>query len=182
MFVELTEADGLVLDLRYAGANNIAGRPIYRRAVALLHAVAREKLLATAARAGAMGLRLKIFDAFRPLEAQQAFWALLPDPRFVADPSQGGIHPRGVAVDLTLVAASDGAELDMGTGFDAMTPASAHASLDVSAEALRNRALLLGLMTATGWSSTPHEWWHYNLPNFTEFPSMRAADVPNGPM
>src|SRR3546814_2664707 len=48
-------------------------------------------------------------------------------------------HGRGVAVDLTLDG-PDGRPLDMGTGFDAVTPLSHHGSLEVSPAAQRNRS------------------------------------------
>ena len=184
MLVPVTEADGILLDLRYATANILGGVPIYRRAVALLHPAARDRLLAAAGRAAALGLRLKLLDAFRPLDAQWAFWRVLPDPRFVADPSQGdgGMHPRGVAVDLTLADAADGAELPMGTDFDEMTQRSAHDAMDLDPEAIRNRALLLGIMAATGWEHIASEWWHYQVPGMQSLPPLWAKDVPDGPM
>ncbi len=33
----------------------------------------------------------------------------------------------------------------------------------LSAEAQKNRAILLGLMTAAGWDFYRNEWWHYQL-------------------
>jgi D-alanyl-D-alanine dipeptidase len=70
----------------------------------------------------------------------------------------------GVAVDLTLLDSS-GAELDMGTPFDAFTPRSHHGDRQISIAAQRNRLLLLGLMTAAGWDFFKNEWWHYQLFN-----------------
>jgi D-alanyl-D-alanine dipeptidase len=182
MMIPLTEADGVLLDIRYATADNILGAPIYRRPVALLRPEARAPLLSAARHAAALGLRLKIFDAFRPLEAQQALYDAAEDKSFVADPAQGGTHPRGIAVDLTLVD-GDGAELDMGTGFDSMTGLSAHTATDtLSPAAIRNRALLLGIMTAHGWEHYSPEWWHFHRPGRDAFPALTAAEVPHGPM
>jgi D-alanyl-D-alanine dipeptidase len=79
-----------------------------------------------------------------------------------ADPRRGSPHSMGAAVDLTLIDAA-GKELDMGTGFDAFTPLSYHGVTDISAEAQRNRAILLGIMTAAGWDFFRNEWWHYQL-------------------
>ena len=102
--VPITEDAGFVLDIRYATADNLTGAPLYRRPAALLQPAAYRLLRAAAARAAALGLRMKVFDAFRPIEAQWALWRALPDPRFVADPAAGSaLHPRGVAVDLTLM-------------------------------------------------------------------------------
>ena len=183
MLIPITDADGILLDLRYASVDNLLGRPVYDRAVALLRPAARHALMAAASHAGALGLKLKLFDAFRPLEAQWAFWHAAADKTFVADPRGGGTHPRGIAVDLTLVDAGTGAELPMGTGFDDFSALSAHARLaDLPAEAIRNRALLLGLMTACGWEHYGPEWWHYHLPGREAYPALSAADVPDGPM
>ncbi len=183
MLIPITAADGILLELRYASVDNLLGRAIYSRAVALLRAPARTALLAAAGHAGALGLKLKLYDAFRPLEAQWAFWHAAEDKTFVADPRDGGTHPRGIAVDLTLVDAASGRDLPMGTGFDAFSDLSAHGRLaDLPVEAIRNRALLLGVMTACGWDHYGPEWWHYHLQGRDAYPALSAADVPDGPM
>jgi zinc D-Ala-D-Ala dipeptidase len=161
---EITEALLPVqLDLRYATSNNLTGKPVYKLARCFLHPQAATCLGRAAEQAIRLGLRLKILDAYRPPEAQWVFWRHSPDPEFVADPKVGSAHGRGAAVDLTLVD-SNGAELDMGTGFDAFTPQSWHGDGQIPAAAQRNRLLLLGLMTGAGWEHYPKEWWHYQLP------------------
>jgi D-alanyl-D-alanine dipeptidase len=182
MLVPVTEADGFILDIRYATADNLTGRTIYKRPVALLRPEARTKLLDAALIAAALGLRLKILDAFRPIEAQWLLWHAVTDKQFVADPSEGGMHPRGVAVDLTLVDAVSGRGCPMGTGFDEVSPLSAHGALGIQAEAIRNRALLLGIMTSAGWEHYGPEWWHYHLPGHAHLPVLAAKDVVDGPM
>lgn len=150
------------LDIAYATPNNFTGRPVYARPGCYLHADAAACLTAAIVLAKPLGLRFKVFDAFRPSEAQWALWNHTPDPEFLADPRRGSPHSMGVAVDLTLVDGA-GRELDMGTAFDAFTPLSHHGRTDISAEAQRNRAVLLGLMTAAGWDFYRNEWWHYQL-------------------
>lgn len=157
------------VDLVYATAANLTGHPIYRHPVALLHADALAALYRAADLARAQGLRLHLFDAFRPQAAQQALWNALPDPTFVADPHVGSTHTRGIAVDLTLADAAGGL-LDMGTGFDDMTPQSFHADTSIAPAAQRHRLQLLGLMTVAGWAYHPQEWWHYNLPEPKRYP------------
>ena len=90
-------------------------------------------------------------------------WDFLPDPRYIADPERGSNHSRGAALDLTLVDAG-GQALDMGTGFDDMTLASAHFHAGLPQAVQRNRLLLLGIMHAAGFAHIPSEWWHYELP------------------
>jgi len=157
------------IDLRYATADNITGRPIYGRALALLNAEAHAALARAADLAQAQGLRLRVFDAYRPVEAQWRLWEALPDPAFVADPRTGSSHGRGAAVDLTLADAC-GRPLDMGTGFDEMTPRSHHGRTDIARAAQANRALLLGIMAAAGFAHYHGEWWHYNLPDAGRHP------------
>jgi D-alanyl-D-alanine dipeptidase len=152
----------VALELAYATPRNFTGAPIYRRAAAYLHADAAAALARAIALARPLGLRLKIFDAFRPAEAQWKMWNHTPDPDFLADPRRGSPHSRGVAVDLTLLD-GEGRELDMGTPFDAFQPQSHHARTDIPPAAQRNRLTLLGLMTSAGWDFYRNEWWHYQL-------------------
>lgn len=155
--------------IAYATADNFTGRPVYRRAACYLHAVAASRLSVATGLARALGLRFRVFDAFRPSEAQWLLWEHTPDPEFLADPRRGSAHSRGVAVDLTLIDGA-GAALDMGTAFDAFTPLSHHVNLGVSETAQRHRALLLGLMTAAGWDFYRNEWWHYQLFDARRYP------------
>ncbi|HJQ55562.1 MAG TPA: D-alanyl-D-alanine dipeptidase [Vineibacter sp.] len=163
--------------LAYATAANITGRAIYRNPRCWLRAAAAEHLRRAIALAADLGLRLRIFDALRPGEAQWALWRADPNPEFLADPRRGSPHTRGVAVDLTLLD-RDGRPLDMGTPFDAFTPLAHHGNRDVGGEAQRNRLLLLGLMTAAGWDFYRNEWWHYQLFEARRFGLLADADLP----
>lgn len=169
----------LDIALAYATSDNFTGRPVYAAdAGCFLHRDAALLLARAAELARPLGLRLKVLDAFRPAEAQWALWAHTPDPDFLADPRRGSPHSRGAAVDLTLTDAAGG-ELDMGTGFDAFTPRSHHGNRDISAEAQRNRHLLMGIMTTAGWDFYRHEWWHYQMFAAAAYPLL--ADSVLGP-
>lgn len=157
------------IDLRYATPDNLAGVAIYRKPVCLLAPEAARALARAADLARGIGCRLRVYDAFRPVEAQWRLWEAMPDPAYIADPRLGSNHSRGVAVDLTL-AGADGRPLDMGTGFDEMTERSHHGRSDLPADAQRHRALLLGVMVAAGWVPYAMEWWHYELPGAARFP------------
>lgn len=150
------------VDIKYATTDNFTGKPVYQKPLCLLHPDAANALTKAIELAGMLGYRFRIFDAFRPSEAQWKLWEHSPDPHFLADPAKGSPHSRGVAIDLTLIGA-DGVDVDMGTAFDAFTPLSHHGTLEISAEAQRNRMLLLGIMTAAGWDFYRNEWWHYQL-------------------
>lgn len=163
--------------LAYATEANLTGRPVYRNAECWLRREAADALNAAIALARPLGLRFRIFDALRPVEAQWKLWNHTPDPDFLADPRRGSPHSRGVAVDLTLLD-GDGRALDMGTDFDAFTPLSHHARSDIPADAQRHRLLLMGLMTSAGWDFYRNEWWHYQLFDARRFPLIGDADLP----
>jgi zinc D-Ala-D-Ala dipeptidase len=163
--------------LAYATDANLTGRPVYRNAECWLHRAAAERLDEAITLAWSLGLRFRIFDALRPVEAQWALWNARPDPEFLADPRRGSPHSRGVAVDLALVD-RDGRVLDMGTEFDAFTPRSHHGRTDVPVTAQRNRLLLMGLMTSAGWDFYRNEWWHYQLFDARRYPLLSDADLP----
>jgi D-alanyl-D-alanine dipeptidase len=162
--IEITPGKfGVECDLVYASERNFTGKRVYARAGCYLHADTAALLRTAVDLAAPLGFRLRILDAFRPAEAQWALWEHLPDPMYLADPRRGSPHSMGAAVDLTLVDAKSGGALEMGTGFDDMRPLSWHGSTAVPALAQRNRALLLGIMTAAGFDFYRNEWWHYQL-------------------
>src|ERR1700691_6218817 len=176
--VEITQENrDVVIALAYATADDITGVPVYRNAICYLHQEAAGLLDRAIALARPFGLRLKIFDALRPSEAQWKLWEARPDPEFLADPRRGSPHSRGAAIDLTLLDAS-GQALDMGTEFDEFSPLSHHGTISIGAEAQRNRLLLLGLMSAAGWDFYRNEWWHYQLFDARRFPLISDGELP----
>jgi D-alanyl-D-alanine dipeptidase len=181
MLERISPGETIVLDLCYGTARNITGRPIYGNPACFLHPDAAAALHRAAGFARALDLRLQIYDAFRPSEAQWMLWRHLPDPMYIADPREGSNHSRGVAVDLTL-ADRQGGMLDMGTPFDDMTPASHHGSVAVSKTAQANRFMLLGLMRAAGFTHYAFEWWHYELPGAAHYPVLEDAVAGTGMM
>lgn len=181
--VEITPpAFDVDIDIAYATAENFTGKPVYARPGCYLHEEAAKLLVRAVELAADIGLRLRLFDAFRPTEAQWVLWNHTPDPSFLADPRRGSPHSRGVAIDLTLVDGT-GQALDMGTGFDAFTPLSHHGNREIDPQAARNRHLLIGLMTTAGWDFYRNEWWHYQMFDSRRFPlvSDRALARPMMP-
>ncbi|MBK5271832.1 MAG: M15 family metallopeptidase, partial [Bacteroidia bacterium] len=109
------------------------------------------------------GLGLKIFDAYRPYSVTRKFWELVHDERFVANPSKGSGHNRGIAVDLTIINLKTGEELNMGTGFDNFTDTAHQEFTDLPEEILQNRRLLITNMEKYGFYPLITEWWHFFL-------------------
>ncbi len=159
----------VVIDMKYATDDNLTGHVVYCENRCLLHPDAARALVRCHEVARLAGFTLKIFDAYRPKQAQKVFWAVLPNPDYVADISIGSHHSRGVAVDLTLLD-EQGNELDMGAGFDEMTERSHSFYPHLPAEFQRNRLLLNAVMAAGGFIGMPTEWWHFELPDSISYP------------
>ena len=171
-FITINQENGfdVELDIRYATPNNVALQQIYNQPTSFLHQDAANKLQTAIGLAKIQGLRFKIFDAFRPLFAQKFLFQRFSDGGFVSNPKTGSIpHCRGVAVDLTLID-KNGKELDMGTDFDDFSHLACHGSKEVSAIVQKNRYILLGIMTASGWDFYQKEWWHYQLFKARSYP------------
>ncbi len=176
--IEITEdSHNVILDLKYATEDNFTGTPVYAKAHCYLHQEAEELLRSAIKIAETLGYRFRIFDAFRPSEAQWALWNHTPDPEFLADPRRGSPHSRGAAIDLTLVD-EEGNDLEMGTGFDEFTPLSHHGNPGISELAQKNRILLMGIMTTAGWDFYRNEWWHYQLFNARRLPTFSDSALP----
>lgn len=169
------KANGPVIDLRYTTADNYFKTAFYPKdARALLRPATADKLAKVQAELKSQGLSLKIWDAYRPLSVQRAMWKALPDERFVADPSKGGRHNRGAAVDVTLVDAK-GVELQMPTAHDDFSEkAGAHFNL-VPPEVFKNRETLQRVMTKHGFAIFETEWWHFDDADWKQY---EALDVP----
>ena len=178
--IEITEKKfDVILDLRYATSNNVCGHKLYASPFCYLHEAAIPHFEQAIKSAKNLGLKLKIFDGFRPLEVQQYMFNKFPsnDPKggFISNPTGGVIpHCRGVAIDLTLTDL-DGNELDMGTDFDEFSELAFHNCDKISAAAQRNRLILLGLMSAAGFDFYSKEWWHYQLFKPREYEVVKTA-------
>lgn len=163
-----------VLDIRYATERNLTGRRLYPFAAAFLRRSTAEKLAKAAAALREKGLRLVIYDAYRPLSAQKALWNAKPDARFVADPAKGSSHNRGGAVDAALADAA-GEPLPMPSDFDHFGPLARHGADGAPPAARRNAETLKTAMEAAGFVSLADEWWHYRD---SEAPSWPVLDIP----
>lgn len=108
----------IYVELRYATENNFTGVKIYDFTEAYLRYGTVKKLTQVQKELKQQGYGLKIWDAYRPFEAQQKLWEVYPDPNYVANPANGmKKHNLGGTVDITMVAA-DGTVISMPTEFD----------------------------------------------------------------
>jgi D-alanyl-D-alanine dipeptidase len=153
----------IVYDLRYATTNNFMHRLMYppHTTHTFMRSAAVVALKNVQDELNKSGMGLKIFDAYRPYSVTVKFWELVKDERYVANPSKGSGHNRGIAADLTIINLKTGKELDMGTGFDNFTDSAHHAFTHLPSAVLQNRTLLKSLMEKNGFKAFDTEWWHY---------------------
>jgi D-alanyl-D-alanine dipeptidase len=158
------------LDLKYSTDQNFMHQKLYPAvATTFLRKPAAEKLKNIVNELKSRNLNLKIFDAYRPYSITEKMWGKVKDDRYAADPSKGSGHNRGTAVDLTLIDATTGEELPMGTGFDNFSDTAHSDFKNLSPEILRNRDLLKTIMEKYGFKQLSTEWWHFYLPNSSSF-------------
>ncbi len=188
----------VILEIRYYSTYNFVGARIdgYEQPVALLTREAADSLLAVSNELKEQGYRLKIYDAYRPQCAVDHFWrwakdindttmrqsfypnvdkSLLFDLEYIYAKSG---HTRGSTVDLTIINALTGKEVDMGGTFDWFGDES-HPDYcgdpdtetfipqegGITAEQFHNRMILRKAMLHHGFKPIHSEWWHFTLEN-----------------
>ena len=153
----------IVQELRYRTVNNFTGKIIYDFDDAYLRYGTVKKLAKACEELAKHGLGIKIWDAFRPVQAQAALWEICPDPNFVSHPKTGTrAHCKGSAVDITLIDLETGQELPMPSGFDEFSAQGDRDYSDCSQEAAKNAKLLEDIMKDCGFKPYSKEWWHFS--------------------
>jgi len=151
----------ILLDLRYATKNNFVKKQMYKCARCFLRPDVAKEIMTIDKLLQKQGLRLKLFDCYRPRPIQQNLWDIMPDARYVTPPKRGSMHNRGLAVDLTITDIK-GNELDMGTGFDYFGVKAYQTTKNLPKKVLQNRKLLKSIMEKHGFRAIRTEWWHYS--------------------
>jgi D-alanyl-D-alanine dipeptidase len=160
------------IDLRYATPNNFVGQQLYPTgARCLIHQDMVPGIVTAADILRKNGEVLVFWDCYRPHDVQVRMFAAVPNPNWVARPSEyARSHESGRSVDVTLADGHYGRLVDMGTDFDDFSRrANADATEGVTAAQQANRARLRDAMKAGGLTVYSGEWWHFDGP---------GADVP----
>lgn len=153
---------GIEVDLKYATEDNFTGSVIYDFSDAYLRYGTVKKLQSVLDELSADGYSLKIWDAFRPTQAQFRLWEICPNPVYVSNPNKGfSSHSRGNTLDVTLIKA-DGSEVEMPTGFDDFSALADRDYSDVPAAAAANARYLETVMAEHGFKPYQGEWWHFS--------------------
>jgi len=151
----------IILDIRYATANNVMKKVLYSSAKCYFRKHVAQALDHAQKELETMGLGLKIYDGYRPWQVQVDLHKDFPN--LAAPPTEKRCrHPRGTAVDLTLVDKS-GKEIFMPTEFDDTTIKAARTTRKgIDPKAIENREVLAQIMVKHGFIPLSFEWWHFD--------------------
>jgi len=184
-FVSVSEViPDVLLDVRYYSTYNFVSERVdgYEAPVVLLTKEAAAALSLVNADMRRKGLRLVLYDGYRPQRAVDHFvrWAESADESMRAffypdvekrDLFERGFiarrsgHSRGSTVDLTLLDEKTGMLLDMGGPFDFFGELSHPDYPGVTPAQHANRMLLRQAMLDHGFKPLSTEWWHFTLVN-----------------
>jgi len=182
--VDITTVDPtIVVNLRYASANNITGRALYPAGTRALVQPEVARRLAFAQRMlQRQQYRLKIWDAYRPPGAQLSLWQAVRNSDYVADPAAGAgsLHSWGIAVDATLTDTWNNV-VAMPSDFDDLTPASMWRYAGNDPAVRGHLRLLQYIMGQAGFYGLRTEWWHFTIEDWQKYlpveMARRAAQV-----
>src|SRR5216117_3774303 len=161
----------IVVDLRYAGSNNLVKQPLYTQGT---RALARPQVAEALTTAQTLLRRyqygLKIWDAYRPVAAQTKLWEASRNSDYVANPEigVGSLHTWGIAVDATLVD-SWNRPVRMPSDFDDFTPAAMWRYMGSSDEIRAHVRLLQYAMHKAGFWGLRTEWWHFTIADWQKY-------------
>lgn len=167
---------GVMLDIKYAGKENVFYTQLYPKPIALTRLPAAKALANAQKEFNGHGVGLKIYDGYRPYAVTSQMYEMLPDTVYMGLPWQGSKHNRGIALDLTLVDLKTGKELRMPTPFDALVYAAHPEFKKLPEQVIKNRELLKSVMKKHGFSVDPVEWWHYNYVDTSR--TFELMDIP----
>lgn len=179
----------IVIDLRYATEHNVTGLALYPSGMkALVLPSVAQQLAGAQAYLKQYRYRLKIWDAYRPKEAQELLWKYAGKGEYVANPERGfgSMHSYGVSVDATLVDdwSQDAA---MPTKFDEFTPQATMGYIGRDPLVKQHLNLLQKAMARNDFYGLRVEWWHFTTADWKKYvpywedPTMSKADKPAAP-
>lgn len=179
--VKLLELDsGFIIELKYATEDNFTEQKVYASGECYIDIDTGRRLINARNLAKSAGYQMKIWDAFRPVSAQQRFWDLLPDNDFVAYPPDMATlkefknsHMNGQCVDVTLTDMA-GNDIPMPSHFDDFTKKARLDCVETVGETRKNAEFLRSIMIEAGFSPYDGEWWHFYDRNATP---VRYSDI-----
>lgn len=183
-----------ITDMMYARSNNMVGRAVYEEIgygnKAYMHEDVKNALLKLVPFLEENKLKMRICDAYRPPIAHQKLLEIIPRSQalFFAETPEKSNHCHGTAVDVCLTDIKGNnlvypTEIDAYEGrfqeqvangyfdeFQKHLIKARHDYTETSDEAIKNRQQLKLIMENIGFEAISHEWWHYNIKNWQDYP------------
>lgn len=196
--VEIKSDEGFVVDMMYAKKENMMQTPVYRQVGlgnrCFVHPDMANCLRNLKPLLLQRHLKLKICDAYRPVDAFYLMKKIIPMEGFFALSPERSQHCHASAVDVTLLD-DDGRELNFPCRVDAYEEKFAQQIANGQWDEFRlhlqkakyewnesgfeqeiqHRTLLRNLMETVGLSALEHEWWHFNLPDKDKYPLVYSS-------
>lgn len=151
---------GMIDSLVYATQDNFTKTILYPCSRCFVNSKIYWRLIKAQQEAQRSQLSLVVYDCYRPFSVQKRMYSLVNNSDYVAKPTKGSKHNKGLAVDLSL-ANAHGQLLDMGSEFDEFSSRSHYNSDSISKEQFSNRKKLRNIMENSGFTPYDKEWWHF---------------------
>ncbi len=161
---------GAQYELLFATERNVIGEPLYPRAIPLIQKDTLPKLQKAFEAFLSDGYILKIYDAYRPYSVQKRLFTVVKNSHWIANPdTTASNHNRGCAVDISLVDAATGVELDFPTPMHTFAVESARTSDTWTDKQRENVDYMTKVMSDCGFNHIDSEWWHFSDKNSSKF-------------
>lgn len=184
-----------IIDIMYARKNNMSGQAVYKDVGygnnAYMRPQMKQALLSLIPVLEENRLKMRVCDAYRPPAAHRRLLEIIPVEGFFAKDYNLSNHCHGTAVDVCLTDL-EGNNLDYPTEIDAYDERfrqqilqkqfseffehlkkARHDYAGASPKQIKNREFLKNLMETHGFEAIPHEWWHYNLAGWRNYPVIK---------
>ena len=182
-FVVSDVVPDVIQEIRYHSSYNFVGERIdaYNTPVAILSNEAAKALKKASDDFTSQGYYIKIFDAYRPQTAVNHFIRWSQDKNdekmkvfFYPDVNKEDLfklgyivakssNSRGSTLDMTLVDAKTGKEIDTGSPFNLFDEIAHLNSNKITSVQQQNREIIKNTLERNGFNSFSTEWWHYTL-------------------
>lgn len=164
VLVDASGIKGILIDSKYAFADNCFGRALYHGNRLYVAEEAAAALARVQKQLEGYGLGLVLWDAYRPWHISKLATLALPDDKkgMLPDPDkEGSYHNTGNAVDVSLYDLASGEQIEMISGFDEPSMRQYSDYPGGTSRQRHLRDLLRNIMENNGFKGTQMEWWHF---------------------
>ena len=172
-------APDVKFDLRYAGADNIFGVPLYDATEAYVEAETAVALKKVADKLAARGYGLLVWEGYRPWYVSKLASDLLPKDKkgMMPAPDKGEDRNTGRTVDVGLYDLASGEAVNMISDFDEVSVRQFPGFRGGTERQRSQRDLLADVMKECGFTQGRDEWWHFTLGNLADW---QHLNIPYG--